>query len=88
MDHCSILFIVFLIYFAHNAVVFAKPSYNFSLPLSVNTLHYSNELNSEYHIKNGIEFVRKQWLDHVKSAAINTGGLLYFIYKTMSIQTM
>lgn len=88
MNHWAILVLVFLIHCTHDAVVFAKPSYNFSLPLSVNSLRYSKELNSQYHIKNGVEFVKKQKL---KSASLNTNtakNLVLFLGDGMSVSTL
>lgn len=88
MNHCAILTLFFVIHCVHDAVVFAKPSYNFSLPMSVNTLRYSKELNSRYHIENGIEFVKKQKL---KSASLNKNtakNVILFLGDGMSVPTL
>lgn len=88
MNHFVIFFSVFLIHCIHDTVVYAKPSYNFSVPVSVITLRYSEELNSQYHIKNGVEFVEKQKL---KSTSLNKNtakNLILFLGDGMSMATI
>lgn len=86
MNWCVILI---LLYLAHDAaIVLAKPSYNFSLPVSVVALRYSKELNSQYHLQNGIEFVKTQ---KAKSSSLNKNtakNVLLFLGDGMSISTM
>lgn len=88
MNHSAILFLIFHIICVQDTAVFAKPSYNFPFSLSVNTLRYSKELNSQYHIENGIDFVKKQKL---KSASLNTNtakNIILFLGDGMSVATL
>lgn len=88
MKHRVSLFLVFLLHCTRDAVVSAKPSYNFSLPVSVVSLRYSKELNAQYHIDNGVEFVKQQ---HIKSTSLNTNtakNVILFLGDGMSMPTM
>lgn len=68
MTQCIILLLVFLVHRAHD-VVFAKPGFDEVPALSLNSFRYSHELHRQYHLDNGIEFVKKQMS---KASSLNT----------------
>lgn len=68
MSQCISLLLAFLIYRAHD-VVFAKPGFDEVPALSLNGFRYSHELHRQYHLDNGIEFVKKQIS---KASSLNT----------------
>lgn len=67
MSVCINLLLIFFVSVAHD--VFAKPGFDDPPALTLNSIRYEHERHREYHIKNGVEFVKKQQL---KTSSLNT----------------
>lgn len=87
MRRCIILLLVVVIYRTVD-VVLAKPGFDDSPALSLYSLRYSHELHRQYHIDNGMAFVKKQMS---KASALNTNiakNAILFLGDGMSVPTL
>lgn len=85
MSVCNNLLIIF---FVSAAFVFAKPGFDEIPALTLNSIRYEHERHREYHIKNGVEFVKKQQL---KASSLNTNiakNVVLFLGDGMSVPTL
>lgn len=86
MKWFTVYFMVAVIIQRDNVV--AKPGFNSIPELTLNSILYQHETHREYHLQNGIEFVKKQI---VKTSNLNTNvakNSILFLGDGLSVPTL
>lgn len=86
MKWCAV-FLLLVVIIQRDAVI-AKPGFDGIPELTLNSILYQHETHRDYHLQNGVEFVKKQI---VKTSKLNTNvakNAILFMGDGMSVPTL
>lgn len=87
MKWCVIFFLI--AFTVQRDQVWAKPGFNSEPELTLNSILYEHEIHRDYHLKNGVEFVKRQIVKTSEKLNTNVAkNTILFLGDGLSVPTL